>query len=76
MRLVFVFCSLGFYREHAVYVPPRNYPTLKRMPMFNSPIVWNLDGNEKFSTPSPSPTTAAVTLNYLVINRSTCILGT
>jgi hypothetical protein len=72
MRLVFVLCSLGLYREHAVYAPPRNYATLKRMPMFNFPMVWNQDGNEKFSTRSPSPTTAAVILNYL-INRSTCI---
>jgi hypothetical protein len=32
-----------------LYVPPHNYATLKRMPLFNFPSTWNLEGVEKFN---------------------------
>jgi hypothetical protein len=28
-------------------IQPRNYASLKRMPLFNFPRLWNLEGNEK-----------------------------
>ncbi len=32
-----------------LYVPPHNYATLKRMPLFNFPCTWNQEGIEKFN---------------------------
>ncbi len=32
-----------------LYVPPHNYATLKRMPLFNFPCTWNQEGVEKFN---------------------------
>jgi hypothetical protein len=30
-----------------LYIQPHNYASLKRMPLFNFPRLWNLEGNEK-----------------------------
>jgi hypothetical protein len=30
-----------------LYIPAHRFATLKRLPMFNFPSVWNLAGNEK-----------------------------
>jgi hypothetical protein len=32
-----------------LYVPPHNYATLKRMPLYNFPYTWNQEGIEKFN---------------------------
>jgi hypothetical protein len=32
-----------------LYVPAHNYATLKRLPRFNFPTIWNSAGNEKFN---------------------------
>ncbi len=32
-----------------LYIPAHNYATLKRMPMYNFPAIWNSDGNDKFN---------------------------
>ena len=31
------------------YIPAHNYATLKRLPKFNFPSIWNAVGNEKFN---------------------------
>jgi hypothetical protein len=30
-----------------LYIQPHNFASLKRMPLFNFPRLWNLEGNEK-----------------------------
>ncbi len=30
-----------------LYIPPHKFATLKRLPLFNFPSVWNLAGDEK-----------------------------
>jgi hypothetical protein len=32
-----------------LYVPPHHFATLKRMPLFNFPNIWNLEGDDKFN---------------------------
>ena len=32
-----------------LYVPPHRFATLKRMPLFNFPVVWNAEGLDKFN---------------------------
>jgi hypothetical protein len=32
-----------------LYIPQHNYASLKRMPLFNFPSVWNLESNEKLT---------------------------
>ncbi len=32
-----------------LYVPAHNYATLKRLPRFNFPTIWNSAGNERFN---------------------------
>ena len=32
-----------------LYVPPHNFATLKRMPLFDFPNTWNQEGIEKFN---------------------------
>jgi hypothetical protein len=32
-----------------LYIPQHNYASLKRMPLFNFPRIWNIEGNEKFN---------------------------
>ncbi len=32
-----------------LYILPHNYATLKRMPLFNFPAVWNAQGHDKFN---------------------------
>jgi hypothetical protein len=32
-----------------LYVPPHRFATLKRMPLFNFPVVWNAEGIDKFN---------------------------
>ncbi len=32
-----------------LYVPSHHFATLKRMPLFNFPNIWNLEGDDKFN---------------------------
>jgi hypothetical protein len=32
-----------------LFIPPHNFATLKRMPLFNFPSIWNAEGPDKLN---------------------------
>ena len=49
-----------------LYIPQHNYASLKRMPLFNFPRVWNLEGNKKLNP---------VQHRYLKYVKNSCLVN-